>query len=74
MRARHPERMVAQMSAATKALLRSSQLKIVIDEVDLLSPDRRDAINKVLKIVRGNTQQAAGWRCAGLRGGRHAAG
>ena len=35
-------RMVAEMSARTKAMLKAPNLKIVLDEVDLLSPDGRE--------------------------------
>jgi len=48
------KQMVAQMSATTKAMLRAPNLRIVLDEVDLLTPARRDQISEALVEIRGD--------------------
>ena len=55
-----PVVMAREISAKDKALLREPNLKIVIDEDDLLTPDRRDAIGEALKIVRSCAEPDGG--------------
>ena len=52
--------MIAQMSAATKQVLKAPRLKLIIDEADLLTSDRRDAIGEALKRIRDDARPDGG--------------
>ena len=55
-----PEWMARRMSAKDRALLQQPRLLLLIDEADLLTPTNRDAIARVLQIVRGNDRVNGG--------------
>jgi len=52
--------MAHKMSATDKALLSKRNLLLMIDEADLLTPGNRDAMSRVLQIVRGDARPNGG--------------
>ena len=50
-----PEMMIAGMSADVKELVRRPNFKLIINEADILSPYKRDAIGLVLAKLRNNS-------------------
>ena len=55
-----PERMAKEMHPRVKEIVKKQKLKVIVDEADLLSPGKRDAIGKVLQIVRNDPRPDGG--------------